>query len=244
LYPVLFSFEIFGHERVIASYGAFCALGLLLTTLLSLRKARELQINIGYAIAFLGFAFAFGFGGATSLFFVVELFVNASITQIGVVFYGALIGVLGLVFWTHRYTSFPILKWLDLSLPNVALGHAFGRMGCFLGGCCYGKPFELYDTQQSQVTLSMRHPTQLYEAFFLLLLALLLTLWRPKQVGNGFRTCFYLFVYAAFRFAIEWLRGDSERGFWIAPYLSTSQGISLLFMVLTLSYYYSRHETI
>lgn len=141
----------------------------------------------------------------------------------GFVFYGGLFGVLiGVYIYTkkHNYTT---KKIMNMIVPAIPLFHILGRIGCFFAGCCYGFKFP------SAISLGMisidRFPTQLVEAFFnLILFLILLQIQRKKPNSDYLRI--YLLTYATFRFIIEFTRGDLVRGvFWG---ISTSQIISLL----------------
>ena len=111
-------------------------------------------------------------------------------------------------------------KWLGITHSTgdafavaIPLGQAIGRVGCFLGGCCYGAPSDL----PWHVTLhdAARHPVQLYEAALDLTLALALFAIRnePRPAGYLFRYC--LIGYACIRVLLDPLRGD-ERQTWFA----------------------------
>ena len=127
--------------------------------------------------------------------------------------------------------------------PGIALGHVVGRLGCFLGGCCYGAPtsapwavtFTSPDAAANVGTpLGVPlHPTQLYEAGTeLMILFGLLALERKGRSFPG-RTFFgYLFVYGISRFIIEFYRGD-PRGF-VTGGISTSQVLSAVLVVVSI----------
>ncbi len=113
---------------------------------------------------------------------------------------------------------------LDILSVCLMLGHAIGRIGCFLGGCCYGKPTDgvlglPYPIGGSWVRA---YPTQLYDSAFLFLLFL----YSRKNVSNALQR--YLLFYGLFRFFIEFLRGD-DRG--LSWGLSPSQWISVLLII-------------
>jgi phosphatidylglycerol---prolipoprotein diacylglyceryl transferase len=91
----------------------------------------------------------------------------------------------------------------------IPIGHAIGRIGCFLGGCCYGTPTSLpWGVRYPAGSLPI-HPTPLYElGFDLLLFAFLFAIRDRLRVrGSTFRV--YLLAYATFRFFLEFVRGDS-----------------------------------
>lgn len=156
----------------------------------------------------------------------------------GATFYGGLIGgalLFFLVYFTlgkklckdEIYSAFHYL--LGVGACSIAIAHAIGRIGCFLGGCCYGKvtdsPIGVYFPHLQET----RIPTQLFEAVFLFLLFGLLSflLFRTKISGMAV----YMVLYGAFRYVIEIWR-DDERGASIIPTLTPSQFVSFLLVLL------------
>jgi len=147
----------------------------------------------------------------------------------GFVFYGALIGGLGGVAVYALRKKLPFFSLTDYFIPGLVLGHAFGRVGCFFAGCCYGTAcdtpisivFPAGGAAPAGVPLL---PTQLMESAFLFLLCAFLV-WRlAKKKPFGTVSGWYMALYGVWRFAIEFFRND-ERGFVGA--LSTSQFISI-----------------
>lgn len=129
------------------------------------------------------------------------------IDQGGLIFYGGFIAAaLGVVVFA-RMRKLPLLTVGDFTVSALPLGHAFGRTGCFLNGCCYGAPTDL--PWAVYTAEAMRHPVQLYETVFNLtlyaVLHLVLRRQRPGQV-----IAVYLLAYGAWRFGIEFLRGDDR----------------------------------
>jgi phosphatidylglycerol:prolipoprotein diacylglycerol transferase len=144
-----------------------------------------------------------------------ELF---SLARSGGVFQGGL--TFGTVFalWYFHRKRIPTWKTADLIAPALALGHGFGRIGCFSAGCCYGSecaaPWAVifkneYASQLTGVHLNeAMHPVQLYEAAlnFLNFGILFLILKRKKFDGQVF--AFYILNYSVIRFFTEYFRGD------------------------------------
>jgi phosphatidylglycerol:prolipoprotein diacylglycerol transferase len=127
------------------------------------------------------------------------------------VWYGGLIG--GMVAgWLYvRATRLEWLRVLDHCIPFVALGHAIGRLGCFLNGCCYGKPTGAWWGVAFPGQPLPVIPTQLLEAAGLcfLYLGLRRAARHPAIVSVPGRLLGgYLVSYAVLRFAVEFLRGD------------------------------------
>lgn len=134
----------------------------------------------------------------------------------GLVFYGGLAAGIVAALLLIRQSKLPLLGALDIFMAPLALAHALGRVGCFLNGCCYGKATDFLFGVQFPGDPFPRHPTQLYESAFLFMLSLLLG-WRLKRVGvsrPGSQLGIYLLAYAAWRFGVEFLRGDNP------PFLS------------------------
>ena len=159
------------------------------------------------------------------------------VDQGGLVFYGGLILALAVFFaWCVRAKEHP-LALADLLATVVPLGHAFGRVGCFFYGCCYGRDSDAwcavtfpigspswYEHGRQLVPVL---PTQLFEAAALLaLFALLYALYRRFR---RYTAGVYLVGYAVIRFGLECLRGDPRAA--VGP-LSIAQTISLGLAVL------------
>ena len=167
--------------------------------------------------------------------------------QAGGVFYGGLVGAIVFALWYTRHAGLPLLKACDVFAPAVSLGHAVGRLGCFSAGCCYGKPTSLpwgvtftdsYAHDMFGTPLGVRlHPTQLYEAFAeTAIFFLLLARFRRKQF-DGQVMALYLAVYGAVRFCLEFVRDDPDRGFLFGGWMSTSQFIAILMIVLAAAFW-------
>ncbi len=122
-----------------------------------------------------------------------------------------------------------VLQYFDLISPCVALAHGFGRIGCFFNGCCYGLPSKKFGIFLQSVGMKVV-PTQLISAFFLFLLFFILVLIRRVfGIGRGIVLGSYLVLYGAFRFGIEFLRGDPVP-IWF--HLRFSQWVSLVLILI------------
>lgn len=148
----------------------------------------------------------------------------------GMVFYGGLYGGLLTGFVWVRKKHYPAKAFSDVFAVLIPLFHAFGRVGCFFAGCCYGVKWEhgiegrvLFSGERENIP---RFPVQLSEALCLLLLFSLLLLFLLKGKLAGKLMPLYLGVYAVLRFILEFLRGDEIRGGFLC--FSTSQWISIL----------------
>lgn len=159
------------------------------------------------------------------------------VDQGGLMFYGGLILAIVVFFaWCIIKKEKP-LELADLFCAVVPLGHAFGRIGCFFYGCCYGKDSDAW----CAVTFPMGSPswfehgrrmvsvlpTQLFEASALIVLfAILVWLYTrvAKRFGHGLVSGVYFMSYAIIRFCLEYTRGDPRAD---VCGLSISQTISL-----------------
>lgn len=157
----------------------------------------------------------------------------------GLVFYGGLIGaaVASMVYlsWKHL----PVWKIADILAPSIALGSVFGRIGCLLNGCCYGRACDLpwgirfppgHETQGATV-----HPTEIYDALLNLLLYLgLAWLFRRKHC-DGQIFALYLIGYSICRSIVECFRGDYPPDHIHAGYFTSAQLLSVPILVAGLA---------
>jgi len=130
----------------------------------------------------------------------------------GLVFYGGLAGAALTAIAYMRYKRLPLWRVADCLAPGIALGHVFGRMGCFLNGCCYGRPSSLpwavrFSTDVIPFNGSV-HPAQLYEAALDLALCAALVAFHSRRRFDGAVFAVYLMAYAVIRTITEWFRGD------------------------------------
>lgn len=162
----------------------------------------------------------------------------------GAVFYGGLI--LGIAFagLYLRRTKKPIGGYTDVGAICIPLFHGFGRIGCFLSGCCYGVEstcgFVMHHSIMEEANGVRRFPVQLCEVVFNFALASVLYVLLKKKKAQGRLLNIYLYAYPVFRFADEFLRGDTYRGIWFG--LSTSQWLSLLLIVYNTIYLLASHS--
>ncbi len=171
--------------------------------------------NLGYYLRhpleiFLPFSFSNGFA-----------FTGIS----GMSYHGGLIGILLAAVWYVRKAKLNYWQLMDLYVPAVPLGYTFGRLGNFLNGELFGRattaPIGMYFPQASERAL--RHPSQLYEAFFEGIF-LFIILWsiRKIKMPTGAMLAIYVIGYGSVRFFIEFFREpDAHLGF---IFLSFSMG--------------------
>lgn len=158
----------------------------------------------------------------------------------GLVFYGGLIGAVVTTYLYLRIRKLPVWKVADALAPSIALGHAIGRIGCLMYGCCFGRtcelPWAIQFPEGHPTHPSHLHPTQIYESVlnFSLYLGLAWLYRRKKFDGQVFGT--YLVIYALVRSFVELFRGDYHQeqylGGWFTPAHFVSMGILVLGVAL------------
>lgn len=244
MYPIVTEVELFGVHRPIGGYGLAVAIGVFLSCALIGRVAYRQRADVGATIATLGYSAGAGFLGSYLMFAAVEWARTGDPLQGfrtgGLVFYGAVPGVAIASYLSARSFALPYLRILDLSAPAIAAGHAIGRVGCLLGGCCFGAeyhgPFAITYTNPLAPAAHPsvpRYPTPLYESFGLIVLSFVFALVPVKHVGSGQRVLMYAASYAVLRFLVETTRGDAIRGLFFG--LSTSQLSSIALLVFALA---------
>ena len=140
----------------------------------------------------------------------------------GMSYHGGLLGlVLATILFCRAY-RISFWEWTDLLAPAVPLGYFFGRIGNFLNGELYGRataaPWGMFFTHDPA---RLRHPSQLYEAFFegLVLFAVMWWGLRRRALPSGALGCLYLIGYGVLRFAVEFTREpDAQLGFVLGPF--------------------------
>jgi phosphatidylglycerol:prolipoprotein diacylglycerol transferase len=156
----------------------------------------------------------------------------------GLVFYGGFIAAAVSAFVYLRRHGMRFLPYADTAIPSVAIGHFFGRLGCFAAGCCWGEVSQAhlpwlmrfprgslaYQTfagrpnvarflEPSRLTTLPLHPTQIYEALGeLVIFTVLVAVVRPRKRFEGQILATWLALYAVLRMLVEIFRGDVERG--------------------------------
>jgi len=228
------------------TYGVMLLIGLGLGLFLARRRALRVGLD-GDRVVDLGLWLVLGgLAGAKLLLVITEpSYVTSlrglwALARAGGVFYGGLLGALlalVILLRRHRLNFFAVA---DVLAPSVALGHFFGRLGCFAAGCCYGGPCQrpwavvFSDPHAAEISGTPLgvplHPVQLYEAAFNLANYAFLS-WvfaRRPRGAEGLVFGAYLAVYGAARFVLEYFRGDPDRRFLFDGLLSTSQAIALV----------------
>ncbi len=225
----------------IHGYGLMIGIGVIAAYLTAEYRARKLKLDADQIFSLVIWCLVFGGLGSKLLYCLTMLdviladpsYLLHSLANGWVVYGGLIGGVLGgFLFCCYKKINF--LSYFDLALPSVALAQGFGRIGCFLAGCCYGRPTDstigitFTNSAYAPNGISLI-PTQLISsALDFLHFFVLLYIARHKkaegQVGG-----FYLIFYSIGRFILEYFRGDMERG--SVGELSTSQFIAIFTLI-------------
>ncbi len=148
------------------------------------------------------------------------------------VFYGGLITAIPFGIYWFRHNAIPVLTGLDILGLTGCIAEGVGRWGCFFSGCCWGTPTDLpWAVTFPDIARRLHaglpgvpiHPTQIYMSLIsLAILGILVLMYRRKRFAGQIITS-YVMLYSVARFFIEFVRGDSDRGFAFGGRLSTSQ---------------------
>lgn len=239
MFPKLFQWG----DLFIPTYGVLLAIAFLTALWLAGRLGRSVGLSterimdIGLIAALSGIA-----GAKLAMFLFDWDYYSAHPSQIfslgtlqaAGVFQGGLILALIVSIWYMGRKRMPVLRTMDVFAPSIALGHAIGRVGCFVAGCCWGAPTHLpwavtFTSQESHdrfgtpINIPL-HPSQLYEsgAELVIMAALIWMFRRPHRDGSI--VAWYLVLYSVVRFLVEFVRNHEQSLVWG---LSLTQWISL-----------------
>jgi phosphatidylglycerol:prolipoprotein diacylglycerol transferase len=234
-----------GRAFWLPSYGTAILCGFLLCIWLSQRRARRMGLDPTAVFDVAVSGLLGGIVGARLLHVALEWSQYAEqpwevlfLWQGGLAFFGGFVGGMVVVVVACLRKRLPLLPTGDLAAGLVPLGHAFGRIGCFLNGCCFGAltdswagmrfPRIVVDNQirgsvaylahlnaglvtQADTHSLPVHPTQLYEAAYNLAIFALLTYLLPRRRRPGQVAWAYFVFYGSARYMNEFFRGDHLR---------------------------------
>lgn len=218
MHPV--AFEIAGH--VFYWYGVLIVVSLVLGELLLVWSAHRRGIPLDVTLLFILFLLLGGGVGAR----LGSLIRNAlsgpasanPLAHKGQFAHGAFVGIALAGLLCARATRVSLWKLLDLAAPSIALGFAVTRIGCFLSGCCYGRPTDLpwgvifppFSPPWMAFGETTVHPTQLYASLGNLALFVVLLLLRRRERFDGFLFLGFIALYVGLRFILEVFRADPQ----------------------------------
>ena len=225
-------------------YGLMTGLGILAGCGLAMMRGRKKGIGTDMILSLALAGVLSGYLGSKFLYWLVNLheiiarpaFLLWTLGDGFVVYGGILGGIFGI--WLYcRLHRLPVRQIFDLLIPSLSLGQGFGRLGCLLAGCCWGRPaahrpwiiFRESAFAPNQVPLI---PVQIYASILNFLLTLFLLIMTDRIKREGDLLLLYLVCYSSGRFVLEFFRGDAARGF-VGP-LSTAQFMSLVVLLLVI----------
>lgn len=229
--------ELFSIGPVtIYGYGLMIAIGILAAYFSAEYRAKKYQLNADKIAGLVLWCVIGGFACSKLLYFttrIQDILADPSILwnlSDGFVVYGGIIGgILSAVLYC-KVNQLSFLKYFDVCMPSVALAQGFGRIGCFLAGCCYGKETDswlgiVFHSSAYAPNGVKLLPTQLISSGLdFLNYGILIWLLKRKK-GDGQIGALYLVFYSVGRFILEYFRGDLIRG--SIGELSTSQFIAI-----------------
>lgn len=239
MHPILFQIAQFKLH----AYGALMGAGFLIAMQLILKRGLVLGFSEKQLNNVMLLTFGSGILGARLLFILIDAPMDylrdpleiLKIWKGGLVFFGGFILATTAMAWYAARHRLGVWRLFDLCTPALILAHAMGRLGCFMAGCCYGKVCDLpwAVTFRDPAGVGLKnvplHPTQLYEALFLIVLYFAILQLRKVQRFPGMLFLVYLGLYSIGRSVIEFYRNDL-RGGWEG--LSTAQWISVPMLLL------------
>lgn len=225
----------------IHGYGLMIGIGFIAALFIGLRRAKAKNLDGDFLFNTSIICLIFGMLGAKLLYILTvldKIIKNPSdflsLSSGFVVYGGIIVGILaGYVYCRIKGKFFR--TYFDLVMPSISIAQGFGRLGCFLAGCCYGKETTAWygitftDSAFAPNGISLI-PTQLISSAGNFLIAGALIFIAKKQKKPGLIAGLYLVFYGTVRFLIEMLRGDIERG--SIGNLSTSQFISIFIVLI------------
>lgn len=231
-------FEFLGFE--VKSYGLMIAIGIIVASMLFINIAKKKGYDEDQLLNMIIFAVIGGVLGGKILFIITEIKSILNNPNIlfnfgyGFVIYGAIGGGALAIYIYCKLKKWNFLSMLDMIVPGVALAQGFGRIGCFLAGCCYGaETHSCVGVTFPEGSLApsgiMLHPTQIYSSVFDFILGILLLYYSRQSKKDGKILGLYLVIYSIGRFIVEFLRNDPRGN---VGSLSTSQFIAIFTLVI------------
>ena len=211
MHPILFTIG----PITIYSYGVMLALAVLVCTYFLSVDGKRYQISQETAYDLVFWCMLWGIVGARIFYVFIEWpYFSSNLWEIpmlqkgGLAWQGGFLGGTLAGIWFARRKKLSLKPLSDLAAPYIALGQSIGRIGCFLNGCCYGKPVPwgiYFPTHNARL-----YPTQLFETAGLFIIFLILKKAQTKPHQAGFIFVFYLWLAAIERFIVEFYRADHD----------------------------------
>lgn len=234
-------------NHFIAYYGLMIVIGIIAAALIAHIQIKRYRLNWNDFLIVCAVSGLFCIIGAKLLYLllsvhIIELDKRKDLSYIstlmsgGFVFLGGLIGVIPAMFLCQKRLRINVSDYLQHCTCCIPIAHGFGRIGCFLVGCCHGIPYDgsfsiIYSNSLFAPNGIRLLPVQLLEASGEFVIGFLL-LYLSKRLRGADSLIAYFMSYSVMRFFLEYLRGDQERGSLYG--FSTSQLISILILFIGL----------
>lgn len=253
MYPQLFRFKspgflegIFGEYVTVYSYGVMILLGVVLGFLYTLWRGKKLGLNLDKTSELFIWAFIAVFVGGKLFFYLEDLSTyiknpSKMFENIGggFVFYGSFIFAVPTFIWFLRRNKLPVAETFDIIAVAGTLVHGFGKLGCFMAGCCHGTvchpAYGVVFTHPKSAAEPLGqplYPVQLYDAAMVLGITVLLMFLHNRKQFHGQLILLYTLIYGVGRSITEEFRGDEARGFLFGGLLSHSQFIAIIILIV------------
>jgi phosphatidylglycerol:prolipoprotein diacylglycerol transferase len=247
--PIIYKFKtpsflqgLFPEFVEIYAYGFFIALGALVAFYVTYKKSKKFGIDLDQLSGLFLWVILAAFVGGKLFYYFEDWSTYSSnpakmlkFTKGGFVFYGSLIfAVPTIIIWLKK-NKINVRAFLDNLAFAGPIVHSFGRIGCFMAGCCHGKVCHtklgvIFDHPLSLAKPAgvPLYPTQLFDIGVNLIILLTVFLLEKKKKFDGQLFLIYLMMYGVGRTIVEIYRGDDARGFIFGGLLSHSQFIAIL----------------
>jgi len=239
MFPDLFSIGPF----TLHTYGLFVATGFLVGLMVTIKigKAEGIAPQQTMDIGFLIIVAAIVGSRLMYVLMNISYYVERPIDifkmwQGGLVFSGGIVCVVLAVVWYTRRHQLSFWKMADMWAPAMAVGQAIGRIGCFMAGCCYGKPTgsrwgAVFTDPHSLAPLNIPlHPTQLYSSVSNFIIFFILLLLHRKRKFDGQVFLWLLVLHSTARLFVERFRGD-DRGMVLESGMTITQLVTLVILI-------------
>lgn len=226
----------------IHGYGLMIGIGVLVCIALGVYRAKKTGVMKEEEVLDIAiYGLIVGFLGAKLLYVIVEFeqFIKNPISVLGsegfVAYGGIIFGVLAAILYC-RTKKISFMECFDLLCPSISIAQGFGRIGCFLAGCCYGRETTSFlgvvfpEGCMAPAGVKLL-PTQLFSSAGDFVITAILLWYYKKRKYVGDVGVLYMLLYGVGRFLVEFLRADDRGGIGA---LSTSQWISIVIITAAL----------
>lgn len=242
--PILFTI----NSVPISSYGFMVAIAFIVALFIAIARAKKRYISAYVIFDISLYMLISGFIGARAFYILQHISYYESIDEVlqigagGFTFYGGFI-LASLVFIIYvRLNKLPAGKIADALTPPLALGIGISRFGCFLSGCCFGKPtslpFGVSFPENSlpwiEFEIQKVHPTQIYSLISLIVIFFILLFAEKHIIFSGQLFTLFILLYSSQRFYIDFFRYYPQEQF--INHLTESQLISIVLVISALAF--------